>query len=270
MPLRRRCVSADDVQCGMEDGVLMHSDGVCELKLKVKRTFVELCLEGHTDMDSTSETSLGSCDHVECDICSTDDELEACCESGRFSAAEELTVPSIALQRPPGTFLSPSCEGTRSNSVEEQVAEGCTTMMIKNVPLDCTTAMVVRLLDEQGFQGQFDFVYAPMDFRSSQAFGYAFVNMVSSLAATRLYTKLQSLRIWDTELELCWSTSHQGLEAHVERYKNSPVMHHSVPDDYKPQIFNRGRRASFPASTKKIKEPRLRRSSCSTGSQACS
>jgi hypothetical protein len=219
-------------------------------------------------MDSTSETSLGSCDHAECDICSTDDEWEACCEPRRFSATEEFAVPSIALQRPPGTFLSPACEDTRLSTAEEQIAEGCTTIMIKNVPQDCTTAMVVRLLDEQGFQGQFDFVYAPMDFRSSQAFGYAFVNMVSTLAATRLCSKLQSLRIWNSELELCWSTSHQGLEAHVERYKNSPVMHHSVPDDYKPQIFNCGRRASFPASTKKIKEPRQRRSSCGNGSQA--
>ena len=29
-------------------------------------------------------------------------------------------------------------------------------------------------------------------------------------------------------------------EAHVERYKNSPVMHKSVPDEYKPVIFADG------------------------------
>jgi hypothetical protein len=261
MPLRRRCLSAGDVQCEMEDGVLMHRDGVCELKLKVKRTFVELCLEGGADVDSTSETSLGSCDQDECDICSTDDEWEACCEPRRFGGAEDFVVASAPLQRPPGTFVSPVCKGSRSSSAEEQSVEGFTTVMIKNVPVDCSTAMVVHLLDEQGFRGQYNFVYAPMDFSSSQSFGYAFVNMVSPLAAARLHSKLHSLRIWNTELELCWSTSHQGLKVHVERYKNSPVMHHSVPDDYKPQIFNCGRRASFPAPTKKIKEPRVRRSS---------
>jgi hypothetical protein len=266
MPMRRRCFSADYVQCEMEDGVLMHSDGVCELKLKVKHTFVELCLEGGADVDSTSGTSLGSCDQVECDICSTDDEWEACCEPSRFGAAEEPTVASSPLQRPPGTFLS-SGECTRSKNAEEQCTAGCTTIMIKNVPLDSTTAMVVRLLDEQGFQGQYDFVYAPMDFRSRQAFGYAFVNLVSPLAAERLHSQLQGLQMWNTKLELCWSMSHQGLESHVERYKNSPILHHSVPDDYKPQIFSNGRRASFPESTKKIKEPRLRRSCGSKGSK---
>lgn len=245
----------------------MHSYGSCELKLKVKRTFVELCLEGLADGDSTSETSLETCDPIESDICSTDDEWEACCEPRRLSAAEELTAPTAPLQRPPGTFLSPVCEGTHSKIEGEQLAEGCTTIMIKNVPSDCTTAMVVRLLDEQGFQGQYDFVYAPTDFRSSQAFGYAFANLISPSAAARLRSKLQGFQIWSNELELCCSTSHQGLEAHVDRYKNSPVMHHSIPDDYKPQIFRCGRRVSFPEPTKKIKEPRLRRSSISTGSQ---
>jgi hypothetical protein len=31
--------------------------------------------------------------------------------------------------------------------------------------------------------------------------------------------------------EVRWSGPHQGLEAHVERYRNSPVMHKSVPDE---------------------------------------
>ena len=47
----------------------------------------------------------------------------------------------------------------------------------------------------------------------------------------------------------------RGLEAHVERYRNSPVMHRSVPDQYKPVIFKDGVRKPFPRATKKVKAP---------------
>ena len=37
--------------------------------------------------------------------------------------------------------------------------------------------------------------------------------------------------------EVKLSGPHQGFQAHVDRYRNSPVMHRSVPDEYKPMIF---------------------------------
>ncbi|CAE7939289.1 unnamed protein product, partial [Symbiodinium sp. KB8] len=55
--------------------------------------------------------------------------------------------------------------------------------------------------------------------------------------------------------EVGWSGPHQGFKAHVERYRNSPVMHRSVPDAYKPIIFQDGVRQNFPRPTRKIKAP---------------
>lgn len=55
--------------------------------------------------------------------------------------------------------------------------------------------------------------------------------------------------------EVSWSGPHQGFKAHVERYRNSPVMHKSVPDHYKPVIFKNGVRKTFPKPTKKVKAP---------------
>ena len=46
-----------------------------------------------------------------------------------------------------------------------------------------------------------------------------------------------------------------AVQAHVERYRNSPVMHRSVPDEYKPVIFKNGVRKNFPRPTKKVKAP---------------
>ena len=47
----------------------------------------------------------------------------------------------------------------------------------------------------------------------------------------------------------------EPAQAHVERYRNSPVMHRSVPDQYKPVIFKDGVRKPFPRATKKVKAP---------------
>lgn len=36
----------------------------------------------------------------------------------------------------------------------------------------------------------------------------------------------------------------------MERYRNSPVMHESVPDEYKPVILQNGLRVNFPEPSK--------------------
>mmetsp|Transcript_41204 Transcript_41204/g.123149 ORF Transcript_41204/g.123149 Transcript_41204/m.123149 type:complete len:97 (-) Transcript_41204:455-745(-) len=52
-----------------------------------------------------------------------------------------------------------------------------------------------------------------------------------------------------------WSVLHQGLKAHIKRYRNSPLMHESVPDEYKPVLLSGGVRVSFPPPTKELAAP---------------
>ena len=59
-------------------------------------------------------------------------------------------------------------------------------------------------------------------------------------------------------LQVCvvgWSGD-QGYEAHVERYRNSAVMHKSVPDEFRPVVFQAGRRQRFPPPTRFLKPPK--------------
>jgi hypothetical protein len=53
-----------------------------------------------------------------------------------------------------------------------------------------------------------------------------------------------------------WSDAMQGLDEHVERYRDCPVMHESIPDEFKPLLFKDGVRVPFPKPTKKIQAPR--------------
>merc|ERR1711957_573119 len=91
--------------------------------------------------------------------------------------------------------------------------------------------------------------------------GYAFTNFVDTDIATRFIEEFPSFE-WgvegDVTPEAAWSTGQQGLVAHVERFRNSPVMHESVPETMRPAIFKAGLRQQFPPPTASVKAPRVR------------
>lgn len=146
---------------------------------------------------------------------------------------------------------------------EEEEPDERTTLLLKNIPSCCTTAMLVEMLNSQGFEGSYNFVYAPTDFRSLTSFGYGFVNLVSYEDAVHMMETLDGYDGWASEgicaMEACWSMPHQGLDLQIRRFQNSPVMHPSVPDEIKPMIFTDGVRSPFPEPTKQLREPRARR-----------
>ena len=120
-------------------------------------------------------------------------------------------------------------------------------------------------MDAEGFQGKYDFIYLPTDFRSWLAFGYAFVNMASNEDAVAIMEHLEGFNDWETEsTKVCnvvWSDPYQGLEQNIERYRNSPVMNTTVDEQYKPLLLVDGFPVPFPEPTRKLRLPRVRRSS---------
>jgi len=135
-----------------------------------------------------------------------------------------------------------------------------TTVMLRNLPNNYTRAMLLDLIDLEGFVGKYDFLYLPIDFRTHAALGYAFVNLVSQEDAVEFHQRMNGFSTWSLpSSKVCsagWSHPHQGLEAHVARYRNSPLMHEAVPDSYRPILFLAGSRIDFPPPTKKVKPPR--------------
>jgi RNA recognition motif-containing protein len=137
-----------------------------------------------------------------------------------------------------------------------------TTLLVKNLPKACTTEIFAELLDGEGFVGQFDFAYVPIDFSQQLAFGYAFVNFCTPADACKAMEHLNGSDCWAApgqSLEVQWSDPHQGLPIQIARYQNSPVMHPSIPAGLKPMLFQNGVRKEFPKPTKNIKAPRSRR-----------
>lgn len=138
-----------------------------------------------------------------------------------------------------------------------------TTVMLRNLPPEYTRDMVIRLLNTEGFERLYDFVYMPMNLRTMASFGYVFVNLVSPVVADQCRSVFQGLSCWEIEsdkvCDVLWSTEQQGLSANIERYRNSPVMHEVVPEECKPVVLANGVQVPFLAPTKRLREPRIRR-----------
>merc|ERR1711959_641373 len=94
------------------------------------------------------------------------------------------------------------------------------TVMLRNIPNGYTSQMLKEMLDYEGFDGW----------------------------------AIQSSKV----CEVSWSHPQQGLAQHIERYRNSPVMHESMPIEYKPRLFQNGREVPFPRPTKAIRPVKLR------------
>merc|ERR1719410_550528 len=135
-----------------------------------------------------------------------------------------------------------------------------TTVMLRNLPDSMTHGKLLELLDSQGFAGKYDFAYLPVAFDTLAALDHAFVNMVTPEDAQRIRSYFEGFTWGASSTAACrvvWNDKQQGLPALVERYRNSPVMHESVPDECKPIISTSGVRAPFPSPTQKVKAPKI-------------
>jgi RNA recognition motif-containing protein len=154
-----------------------------------------------------------------------------------------------------------------SGKQEEQSKHGedtRTTVMLRNLPRDFSRAALLKLLDDQGFAGKYNFLYIPVDFVRQVSLGYAFVNMATPEIVKELWAAFDGFSTWPVACEkVCrvnWSSPHQGYEEHVQRYRNSPLMHKYVPDECRPVLLEKGVRVDFPPPTKSLRAPRLRAS----------
>lgn len=121
----------------------------------------------------------------------------------------------------------------------------------------------MQLMQEEGFGKLVDFLYIPYHFQGGFNFGYGFVNLLTHGDAERCRATFHNFTRWPVAgdgkgCDVNSGDSFQGVEAHVERYRNSPVMHESVPDENRPAIYRDGVRQPFPPPTKLIKKPHVR------------
>jgi hypothetical protein len=133
--------------------------------------------------------------------------------------------------------------------------------MLRNIPKVFTRQKLTVLMDEQGFMGCYDFVHVPLNLQShgTESVGYALVNMVSHQHGKKFLQHFNRYEFQTGKFcEASWSSTCQGLASHVEKYRNSAVMHESVPAEHKPAVYQFGHWVPFSEPTRSIRAPRVR------------
>jgi len=137
-----------------------------------------------------------------------------------------------------------------SDSAASNLFETRTTLKLSGLPTGFTRDSLLNLFAEEGVAKDCDFIYLPTNFKSpGSCYGYAFANFATPEATLQAKSSLES-----HHLDVAWANS-QGLQEHVDRFRNSPVMHESVPDGAKPALFCDGVRVTFPPPTRHIFSP---------------
>lgn len=229
------------------------------LMRRLRRSWSDGDIAGSSEAGSGSDLTIAPEDDSVAE--STDSEFEATAHTSPAGPPGSWCQLSLG---PPGKWGQASETVIEEESSEDQipvVAGSPTTLALRNIPKSYARGMLLELLDAD-FAGQYNFVYLPSDFKCLAVYGYAFVNFTSHEVAEAVRLQLDGFSEWMVphakSLDVSWSEV-QGLEAHIDRYRNSPVMHDSVPDDARPAIFVNGQRVPFPPSTRRIRLPRTRR-----------
>jgi len=142
-----------------------------------------------------------------------------------------------------------------------------TTVVMRNLPNSLNRDMLLKLLADRSFCRHCDFLYRPVDFATRRTNpGYAFINFGSHSIATRFCEVFNGFSEWPDAgqwpgpsrkvCKVVWNHPLQGLDAMVERYRNSPIMRADVPDICRPILLRHGVRTEFPAPTILLKAPR--------------
>jgi hypothetical protein len=149
---------------------------------------------------------------------------------------------------------------TCSGSVKSVEGAG-TTVIVRNIPNRFSHSTLAVVLDNNGFSGEYDLIYVPVDFATGVSYGYAFVNLTSAEAVDEFMTCFGGFSDWGgPSKKVCQVVpcdSNESLSERVERYRNLRVMHASVPDAFKPVLYSGGQRVPFPAPTKQLRPPRV-------------
>jgi hypothetical protein len=132
-------------------------------------------------------------------------------------------------------------------------AEERTTVRLCALPYTTDRAKLLRILDRNGFNDKYDFVYVPIRFKTKQCLGFSFVNFTSAEVANEFRSFFDGYTKWEVKSHKIahtdWSRL-QGLEANRSHFKDHPLMHRAVEDRFKPALYHHGRRVPFPPPNK--------------------
>eukprot|EP00928_Gymnodinium_smaydae_P099667 TRINITY_DN9577_c0_g2_i3.p1 TRINITY_DN9577_c0_g2~~TRINITY_DN9577_c0_g2_i3.p1 ORF type:complete len:328 (+),score=61.30 TRINITY_DN9577_c0_g2_i3:82-1065(+) len=119
--------------------------------------------------------------------------------------------------------------------------ENATTVMLRNIPNRYIAEELLAEIMEEGFEGQIDFFYLPIDFTTKRNRGYAFINFHTPIITTKFVTVFDDRRLtrYATKKVLqVTPAATQGFDANVKAYVRRDAQR-IVNPWFRPMIFGR-------------------------------
>jgi len=261
-------------------------------------------VEAHSccDISDCESDADSSCSRAETPLWSESSDDDSAKEMFLRKAPMAFVAPAVCVVPAMQTMVwsTPHCEGPpyelqaqhkpgkrRQAGIGSSTAGSClrtgatqdcrTTLIFKNMCVHVMRQEFTEMLERHGFEGLFDFVYVRTNFKAMTSFGYGFANFVNHRTAERARRffngKASSLSHPEAAeggvLEVSWTVEHQGLQRHLEHFRNSPMMHPDVPDKFKPLVLRNGVPVPMPPPRRRLSAPKdLRRALSSTEQSA--
>lgn len=156
------------------------------------------------------------------------------------------TLECTPSDKKPST--KPQSKEVRNSKAKSKKEAGklTTTVVMRQLPTNISSTQVRRMLDSADFVGLYDFLYLPMDFKTSKNLGYALVNFSSHAHAVAAKETLNLARMGTNEVTVEFSNKHTGLASLLQMYQGSRILQDlDMPDEYKPMLFSNGKVIPF-------------------------
>lgn len=138
------------------------------------------------------------------------------------SGSESPTTSAAVSEVPTG-----SRSGSHSEDEHSENQGPATTVMIRHIACQYTQEQVATFLDDEGFQGDYDFIYVPMNAAKRANLGYLFVNFndVESVERCKAQLTGKVLGTSRTEKRCDVSLAHvQGAENIARHFNRKAVL----------------------------------------------
>lgn len=172
-------------------------------------------------------------------------------------AEEEVYKTGETMSSPPKASAKDQAESKGPGAAQYpdlQEGEEYTTVMLRNIPNKYTREMLIKQL-QIDFNGLFDFMYLPIDFKNKCNVGYGFINFRNQEACERFVENFHGVDVRkclpglnSKKIVEVTPARVQGLIENVRRLKNSPVMNQLQDHpEWMPLLFDeRGNEEPFP------------------------
>ncbi len=117
----------------------------------------------------------------------------------------------------------------RQSWEELRQGDAITTLSINHIPIDLGKEDLLALLDETGFEGHYDYLYLPCNYREGTNRGHAFVNLCTPDDAKHFFAVWHGARLFgdgakdDGSLLSISVCTEQGFESCVARWTEAKM-----------------------------------------------